>query len=524
MSASSTSTALQGDQLENIASQLLIASVDAQGTYRPLREWLRKAADRKVTKLTDRDIGTMLRHFRIAHNAADLVDFLRDICRARPLSEDTSKAGIIPLDIESSMQVSPCDVMRYVQRLRGGNWTAQAPKVCSKIFKFISFTLNSDDASHLGEEYAIEHDSSSALRVARTVTAKLRAFSFDDFVDVDIFSQVVHASGLLLSREDCYALADATDVDPSGNRVKYSVVTEAVLDFSNRNKRGAAKGDRWLHVLRDKLNGAAESLKLQDKNWRVEMKSAFKGFDDENLGVISRDDFRLALHSLRVPDYEDVFRHMPAMDYVSYETVLEYVFSKRLMTSDRDISPSKKQDDKENDAANVIEKSDIPPNVIAFMKRVKKAVVEVVKSHDDDMIWGHLLEVFCSFDEQEQFWISSKEFSQAISILLKRDGGVVASSDLKDVCEHFVFGASAGQVDYMAFCEAMPTLDQGPVPLLSKPNKKDGRANTSKTRGEPARDGRTRDSARTKLATKSALQKSSLPSKQDRSQLSRSYS
>ena len=464
----STPPAIVEDQAETVATLLLSASIDSKKSLRPLRSWLCKHVDVDSKTMSENEILAMLRHFKVPHKHSDLLEILQDVHRVRALEQHKSYSYLnqSSFEVTTKMEASASDFVRYLNFLRGDIWKTVLPQLCSKIFRFLSLRISAARSRNVDLDTVInDRDSALALKAARALTAKLRGFSKDFFIDVDIFQKILQMSGILLLSEDIDALADGTDVHPAGQRVRYTVITEAVIRFLERDSNQVNK---WMDALKMKLQSAAEAANRLEKDVAVEVCSAIKGFDPEGLGIISKDDFLMALRASNLVGYEDVSRLMPESEFVPYGSVLEYITrslttpttSESTNLKSAEQSPENSPEHKEP-SFQASDGNATPPLVVELWDKVRISILSRLKSPVEDEIWNLLLEVFCVYDVDESYYISSKDFIKGLSVLLAK-GGTPYSSAWEEICAYYAskstYSGSIGasmmrNVDYLIFCD-----------------------------------------------------------------------
>lgn len=460
------------DQSDTVATVMLAAIVDAKGTIRPLRAWLCEKVDINLKAISERELLAMLRHFRVPHRPSDLLELLQDVHRIRAL--ELHNSGTQPLspsmELSDRLEASATDIIRYVNHLRGDLWKSLLQRLPSKIYRFISSGVFSARPKDVNPDSTITHrDSSSVLRAARVITAKLRGFSQDGSVDIDIFLRVLQSSGILLSGEDADLLADGTDAHPAGQRVRYTVITEAVLHYLGREAKETNIIEKWMDALRNKLRNNADASKRELEDVLNDLRSALKGFDTESIGIISKESFRVALQTLNLAGYEDVYRLMSKDEFIAYGPVLEYlsrssssstVIEHEPLTS----SPDRKEFDSKADTSPTL-----PAGVLDLLNKLKASVIAALKSPDKDKIWNHLLEVFCVYDVDESYLISPQDFSKGIAVLLTK-GSASSKVAWEEVLEYYSSMSKLRKVDYLVFCEDLvkACLADRPMPSIPK--------------------------------------------------------
>ena len=472
----------------SISSQLLTAVLEKGnrvGGLKPLRAWLVNYVS--TCSLNDRELTALLKHFSIAYRTGELNDFQEEIiCRRHELEDESVrfKASFgTPNNFLSvpDTEISPDDLISLLQK-KAGPWTHFVPQTVNKIYKAVGMAFRGDDEEDWkhGKQRAGADSQSSTLRRVRVITSKLRAFSENNMVDMDIFRQVVHAQGVLLTHEEIEILSDLTDCRVHHSRVRASVLTEAVLAYTEEAHAGGE--DSWKVALRSKILGIVAMHQTPLEVFATALRNALRGFDMDNSGVVSRPSFFLALKGLKIDAAEE---SVPAsLAFIAYQPFMDFVlrreFSRRTEMTESSLHSLSSTPEKENG------KHVFPPVAVEFLRRVKHCLVKELKTDNEDEVFSRLLEVFVTYDADETFLISSLHFQRAVAVLLKNDSRAIPSKDsMLDIISCFSLPSTSNRgtpspkvvdmelkdtIDYMKFCDEVVKAELAAISVSRERN------------------------------------------------------
>lgn len=383
--------------------------------------------------------------------------------------------------------------------------------------------------------------------VARRILTRLRAFAgrssanigavdhdtkardeLNVMVERDIFKHLAAVTGLPLSDEDVLILADATDFLPEATRIRCDVILDVLLmDHSKHSGDGDGDGDsrfddngavvidastigRPLKVkqsesglfaldhLKDLLWRNATRLHRTNLEWIADVRTVFAGFDKGGNGLISSEDFTMALWLLNSTVSHDILQDISYIPegrgLVDYVEILKYILvppksktgleihTKSIHSGDgkngsgnADRSVSRGKDVKDAAlSAKEHSKSNKDSPVELLVNVVRRSIHRfIVSDHTLETAWVCLLKAFQRFDPQETNQVTPRDFCLAVSVLLDGDDIVLTKSEWATIIDHFVTldegtdkhdkmkktrqvnFLGGAMVDYMLFCEVV---------------------------------------------------------------------
>jgi Ca2+-binding EF-hand superfamily protein len=407
--------------------------------------------------------------------------------------------------------------------------------------------------------------------VARRILTRLRAFTgrssanigavdhdtkardeLNLMVERDIFKHLAAVTGLPLSDEDVLVLADATDFLPEATRIRCDVILDVLLmDHSKHSGDGDGDGDgvddsravvidvntigRPLKVqqsesglfaldhLKDLLWRNATRLHRTNLEWIADVRTVFAGFDKGGNGLISSEDFTMALWLLNSTVSHDILQDISYIPegrgLVDYAEILKYILvppkSKTGLeihtksnhsgdskhgggTTDRSASRGK---DAAPLSAKEHSKSNKDSPVELLVNVVRRSIHRfIVSDHTLETAWVCLLKAFQRFDPQETNQVTPRDFCLAVSVLLDGDDIVLTKSEWATIIDHFVTldegtdkndkmkktrqmnFLGGAMVDYMLFCEVV--LNPAEVKSRLTDSRGAGKAETRIDRGK----------------------------------------
>ena len=148
----------------------------------------------------------------------------------------------------------------------------------------------------------------------------------DGFIEATAFGFVVRGAGVTLNDKDILYLADATDVHPFAENVRYDALVEALI--SDKKRHSEANRFALSHFTK-LLWTTGTRLHRSKSEWTADVQCVFKGFDKNDSGFITTEDFSLALSLLTIPMSANIVRDLPTMPagqgLVAYKSVLDQV-------------------------------------------------------------------------------------------------------------------------------------------------------------------------------------------------------
>lgn len=402
--------------------------------------------------------------------------------------------------------------------------------------------------------------------VARRILTRLRAFAgrssasigavdhdtkardneHNVMVERDIFKHLTAVTGLPLSDEDVLVLADATDFLPEATRIRCDVILDVLLmDHTKHssddggdgfNDNGAVVIDastvgRPLKVkqsesglfaldhLKDLLWRNATRLHRTNLEWIADVRTVFAGFDKSGNGLISSEDFTMALWLLNSTVSNDILQDISYIPegrgLVDYTEILKYILvppkSKTGLEihttsivhsgSDGKNSSGKDVKDVATLSAKAHSKSNKDSPVELLVNVVRRSIHRfIVSDHTLETAWVCLLKAFQRFDPQETNQVTPRDFCLAVSVLLDGDDIVLTKSEWATIIDHFVTldegidkndkmkktrqvnFLGGAMVDYMLFCEVV--LDPAEVKSRLTDSRGVGKAEARIDRGK----------------------------------------
>jgi len=389
-----------------------------------------------------------------------------------------------------------------------------------------------DSNGNYEKEGAVSGARGVETAVARRILTRLRAFAgrssanigaidqdtkardeLNVMVERDIFQHLAAVTGLPLSDEDVLILADATDFLPEATRVRCDVILDVLMDHSKYGDGDGFDGNgavvvdastvgRPLKVkqsesglfaldhLKDLLWRNAARLHRTNLEWIADVRTVFAGFDKGGNGLISSEDFTMALWLLNSTVSHDILQDISYIPegrgLVDYTEILNYVLvppkiktgleihTKSINSGNDDVRSTTNKDVMDALSAKAHSKANKDSPVELLVNVVRRSIHRfIVSDHTLETAWVCLLKAFQRFDPQETNQVTPRDFCLAVSVLLDGDDIVLTKSEWATIVDHFatldvgidkkdkmtktrqVNFLGGAMVDYMLFCDVV---------------------------------------------------------------------
>lgn len=353
-------------------------------------------------------------------------------------------------------------------------------------------------------------------------------------VECGVFDYLLKCMHMKLSHDDLLFLADASDAHPEADRISTHLLLDILpvyqeMAMSRQQAVNPALGtlagetdenfvateddnEEDLHrsVTSLTLTKAAKYVldHLQSMLWKsyeatmaklrtkpefiADVKCLFQGFDVLGKGIMTLDDFMLALQLLNVKVSVDLLADLPFLSdtsvggvgvpvYVYYRKVLSYALHPTNHTNHSMLDDPLAQQFEGLSGSGKLGESkklhltstksnglkDTSP-VAALLRVVRKRICQFIltNKHLEDA-WLEMLQVFSRFDKDETNFVTARDFCLAVSVLLEDDDMVLTKAEWEEIIDYFVSksqppgtstlkGKNKGKellIDYMLFCE-----------------------------------------------------------------------
>lgn len=360
-------------------------------------------------------------------------------------------------------------------------------------------------------------------------------------IEIDVFDYLLRSMGIHLHKTDLLFLADASDPNPEANFINIYLL----FDILRRNMQsdrtedmyqglqGEGHGDAMEEEYDDLLDSAryaldhlqgliwkamsqTTSLKPMDPKskasattsalttrtpleWINDVKCVFQGFDAYNNGLITLQDFVLALHCLSIKMSMDLIKDMvpyvgaTPTGPVQYKKILSYVLSTSPYTQQgRQTKHMEEQEHRQlavaartakgSSAKKEAHTADAAVSKLLHVVRRNICIKQLILNNQHlEEAWMDLLRVFHTFDSNETNRVSARDFCLAVSVLLNgkpeensakqrrtsSEDIILSKADWEQVIDFFTVSAQPNKglkqptnnrgelllVDYMLFCE-----------------------------------------------------------------------